>query len=152
MNESQISQAGKPSEESLSHPPNPSSRILVVERDDNVRRFSTELLIQFGYQVDAAADAAAAWEILRTQNYHLVITDNDMPKVTGVDLLKKLHGACMALPVIMVARALPKEDFTQCPWLLPAALLLEPYQPCELVVTVQEVLRVTDGAPPPPNR
>jgi CheY-like chemotaxis protein len=152
MNESQISQAGQPSEELLPQPPNPSCRILVVERDDNIRRFNTELLIQFGYQVDAAANGATAWEILHSHSYHLVVTDDDMPNVSGVDLLKKLHGARMALPVIMVARTLPKEDFTQCPWLLPAALLLEPYQPYDFVVTVQEVLRATYRQIAPPNR
>lgn len=127
----------------------------MVGGDDNVRRFNTELLIQFGYDVEAAPDGATARDTLQSHSYHLIVTDNEMPKVTGVDLLKKLHGARIALPVIMATSALPTEDFTHCPWLLPAALLLELNQPYELVVTVQEILRATDGAPQqiaPPNR
>jgi CheY-like chemotaxis protein len=146
MNESKISQAGQPAEELLQRQSNPPRRILVVESDDMVRRFNTELLNQFGYNVDAVADGSAAWDTIQSNSYHLVVTDNDMPEVTGVDLLKKLHAARMALPVIMATSTLPKEDFTQCPWLLPAAMLLEPYQPYELVVTVQEVLRATNSA------
>jgi CheY-like chemotaxis protein len=143
MNEIKISQAGQPAKELLQRPSNPRHRILVVESDDMVRRFNTELLTQFGYQVDAVADGSVAWDTIQSQTYHLVVTDNDVPKVTGVDLLKKLHAARMALPVVMTATTLPKEDFTQCSWLLPAALLLEPYQAHELVVTVQEVLRAS---------
>jgi DNA-binding response OmpR family regulator len=118
----------------------------VVEDDANIRNLNTEVLIQFGYQVDAAPDGAAAWNTLQSENYHLVVTDNDMPKVTGVELLKMLHAARMTLPVVMATGMLPKEDFSHCPWLLPAALLLKPYTLLELVRTVQGVLRVTDGA------
>lgn len=149
MNESEILQAGQPAKDLLHRQANPPRRILVVAGDDMVRRFNAELLSQFGYHVDAIADGAVAWGKIQSNSYHLVVTDNDMPKVTGVDLLNKVHAARMALPVVMATSTLPKKDFTQCPWLLPAALLLEPYRPYELVATVQEVLRATNTAPGP---
>jgi len=75
-----------------------------------------------------------------------VITDHKMPKVTGVELLKKLRAARMDLPVILVTAALPREEFTRQPWLQPAATLLKPYTVEELLGTVKEVLCATGDA------
>jgi len=75
-----------------------------------------------------------------------VITDNNMPRLTGIELLKKLCAARMALPVIMATGTLPKEEFTRYPWLQPAATLLKPYTVEELLGTVKEVLRATVSA------
>jgi two-component system, cell cycle sensor histidine kinase and response regulator CckA len=74
-------------------PAKPIQRILVVEDDISIRRLRTEMLIRSGYQVDAAADGAAGWKALQGKSYDLVITDNFMPKVTGVEMVKKLHAA-----------------------------------------------------------
>jgi DNA-binding response OmpR family regulator len=126
--------------------PAPRQRILVVEDDDDIRRLNTEALIRHGYQVDAAEDGAVAWDALQHDTYDLLVTDNAMPKVTGVELLKKLHGARMAVPVIMATGALPTPEFIRSPWLQPTATMLKPYTLDELVGTVREVLRATEDA------
>jgi DNA-binding response OmpR family regulator len=133
----------------------PPCRILVVEDDKDIRQLNTEALTQCGYHVDAAEDGAAAWNTLQSTGYDLMVTDNEMPKVTGVDLLKKLHAAHLALPVIMATGALPVDEFARHPWLQPAAMLIKPYTLDELVGTVRQVLRVAEGsggqiAPPAP--
>src|SRR5450759_780416 len=80
---------------------NPPHRILVVEEDIHVRQLNTEVLTRSGYEVDAAEDGAAAWVALNGDSYDLMITDNGMPKLTGIELLRKLRAARMELPVIM---------------------------------------------------
>lgn len=122
-------------------------RILVVEDDADIRQLNAEALIQCGYHVEAAEDGAAAWDTLQASGYDLMVTDNEMPKVTGVDLLKKLHAAHLALPVIMATGALPVDEFTRHPWLQPAAILIKPYTLDELVGTVRQVLSVAGGSP-----
>ena len=67
-----------------------------------------------------------------------------MPKMSGVELLKKLHAARMAMPTIMASGTLPNEQFTQCPWLQSVAMLPKPYTSDELLGTVEEALHVTD--------
>jgi two-component system alkaline phosphatase synthesis response regulator PhoP len=130
-------------------------RILVVDDDHDIRRLSAEVLMHHGYQVDAAEDGAVAWDALQLKRYDLLVTDNNMPKVSGVELLKKVYAARMALPVIMATGTLPREEFIRYPWLQPAATLLKPYAMEEFLGTVQKVLRVTDGdreqLPPPPD-
>jgi len=132
-----------------------SARILVVEDDIDVRHLNLEVLIGSGYQVDAAADGAAAWDALIADSYDLMITDNNMPKLTGVELLKKLRSARMELPVIMATGVLPTEEFARCPWLQPAAMLVKPYTVDALLEKVKAVLRAANSEPaqlePPPE-
>lgn len=115
-------------------------RILVVEDDSAIRQLNTEVLIRFGYHVDAAEDGVAAWEALNADGYDLMITDNNMPNVSGLELLKKLRAARMDLPVIMATGTVPTEEFTRYPWLRPAATLLKPYTAEEMLRMVKIVL------------
>ncbi len=118
---------------------------LVMHDDGDILQLSTEVLIRSGYEVDAAADGAAAWETLNATSYDLLITDYEMPKVSGVDLLKKLQASRKALPVIVVSPSLPKPEFVRNSWLQPAISLLMPYTVAEYLGTVEELLRVTEG-------
>ena len=122
---------------------NPSARILVVEDDPFIRHLSAEVLIRQGYVVNAAADGAAAWKELQAINYNLLITDYELPKITGLGLVKKLRAARLALPVVMVADKLPAHALARNPSLQLAATLLKPFAIDALVDTVKNVLRAT---------
>ncbi len=125
---------------------NPPHRILVVEDDQCIRYLNTEVLSLCGYQVDGAEDGAIGWEALNAHTYDLMITDNSMPKMTGVELLAKLNAARMALPVIMATGSPPEEEFARQPWLRPAATLVKPYTVEQLLGTVKKVLREAEAA------
>jgi DNA-binding response OmpR family regulator len=120
-------------------------RILVVDDEPLILRLNTQMLFGAGYNVDAAADGADAWDTLQLNCYDLMITDNNMPKVSGVELIQKVHVARMTLPVIMATGALPTEEFARYPHLQPAAIMLKPYTSEEFLGMVREVLRATDG-------
>jgi acetyltransferase-like isoleucine patch superfamily enzyme/CheY-like chemotaxis protein len=128
--------AAKPEED----PANPPHRILVVEDDRDLRRINAMVLIHSGYAVDTAEDGAAAWETLQANRYDLLITDNNMPRLTGIELLKKLRSARMGLPVIMATGTVPTQELAQNPWLEPVATLAKPYAPDQLLNTVKDVL------------
>jgi DNA-binding response OmpR family regulator len=141
MNDSRTTYAGKVAASPLQSQTNPPDRILVVEDDDFFRQLNARVLLRSGYEVDTAEDGAVAWQSLNTESYDLLITDNSMPKVSGVELLKQLRAARMALPVIMATGTLPEQEFTRFPWLRPAATLLKPYSGEEMLRTVKKVLR-----------
>ena len=122
-------------------------RILVVDDDGDIRRLNTEVLVGSGYKVDAAADGAVAWDILQLNSYDLLLTDYDMPKVTGVELLEKLRAAGMLLPVILASGTIPMKELSRHPWLQIDATLLKPYTPDELLARVTEVLSAITAAP-----
>lgn len=119
---------------------NPSNRILVVDDDMLIRQLNAKVLSLFGYQTETAADGAAAWEALQANSYDLLITDNNMPKVSGVELVKKVRSARMALPVILASGALPTQELDRNPWLQPVATLVKPFSSGQLLETVKEVL------------
>lgn len=128
----------------------PPRRILVVEDESDIRSFNAEVLRRSGYQVDTAEDGEAGWKALHAIGYDLdsfdlLITDNDMPKVTGVELVRKLRAARMELPVVMATGMLPAPDPSLSPWLQPAAILLKPYTADALLGTVRDVLHATDN-------
>jgi DNA-binding response OmpR family regulator len=134
---------------------NQRQRILVVEDDEDVRRLNAEVLSGSGYKVDAAEDGAIAWDTLKLNSYDLLVTDNNLPRVSGVELLKKLRTARMTLPVILVSGTMPTNELNRHPWLQIDATLLKPYTPDELLAAVRKVLYATDGisgqAAPRPN-
>ena len=125
----------------------PPRRILVVEDDISLRRLNTQVLSRSGYEVDGAADGAIAWQALSTDCYDLLVTAHDIPKLTGVELVRKVRAARMALPVVMATGTLPKEEFIRQPWLQPAAMLPKPYTAEEMLRTVKKVLHEADSFP-----
>jgi DNA-binding response OmpR family regulator len=147
MKDNTSSQADESASAPLRNPTEPPGRILVVEDDICIRQLIAEVLIHSGYEVDAAEDGAAAWETLQTRAFNLLITDNNMPRLTGVELVRKLRSARMALPVIMATGGLPAEALAQNPSLQLAALLPKPFSIDELLATVRVVLRDNDRVP-----
>lgn len=123
----------------------PAPRILVADDEPVIRRLNSNLLITAGYQVDTAADGAAAWDLLEHNGYDLLITDHAMPKLTGLELLKKLRHAGMTLPVIMATGTLPIDEFSRHRWLQPVVALLKPYGVAEFLNAVKVVLQATNG-------
>jgi DNA-binding response OmpR family regulator len=119
---------------------NPPNRILFVDDNLNVREAAAKVLIDCGYHVDAAEDGEAAWKALHATNYDLLITDQIMPKLSGVELVKKVRAAQMKLPVVLVSATLPTEELDLHPWLHLAATLMKPFTIDELLETVERAL------------
>jgi DNA-binding response OmpR family regulator len=132
----------------------PPRRILVVDDEPDICRLHTEVLTNHGYAVDTAEDGKAGWEVLSAtrhapESYALLITDHDMPGLSGLALVKKLRAARMALPVIMSTGGLPPEDLlTRYPWVQPLVTLEKPYSIKVLLGAVEAVLS-TDGVARP---
>jgi DNA-binding response OmpR family regulator len=95
--------------------------------------------------MDAAADGAAGWEALQAKRYDLLITDNFMPKVTGIEMLHKVQAASMQVQVIMATALFPKEEFARYPWLGALTTLLKPFRAAELLSTVRRVLEARES-------
>ena len=130
----------KPAGVSRQRPANFTHRILVVDDDSDTRQLSIDVLAGSGYDVEAVIDGAAGWDALQANRYDLTITDNKMPKMTGLELIEKLRSARMALPVIMATRYLPVNEFARRPWLKPDAMLQRPFSNDDLLETVQKIL------------
>jgi two-component system sensor histidine kinase and response regulator WspE len=87
-------------------------RILVVDDSITVREVERNMLASRGYQVDVAVDGMDGWNAIRMEEYDLVISDVDMPRMNGfefVQLIKqddRLHNT----PVMIVSYKDREED------------------------------------------
>lgn len=115
--------------------------ILYVEDDDSLRSLLAGLLFNSGYRVDVAEDGQAGWEALRLRSYDLLITDDQMPRLSGLELIKRLRSAGHTLPVVVASGCFDARRVQRHDWLQVAAILKKPFTPEEFLETVKQVLR-----------
>lgn len=136
--------------------PGKQQRILVVDDDASLRRLNRAALMKNGYVVDTASDGQAGWERIQTSPYDLVITDFNMPRMTGWQLIEKIHVNNLKLPVILVTADYPQTLLNQQPGMQIEAMLLKPYNLEELLTVVGNVLYCSEQGSPdfklPPRR
>jgi len=83
-----------------------STRILLVDDDDATRELLCDFFGDRGYAVETAGDGAKALMRLATFAADLVITDLEMPGMSGLELIRSLHATRHQTPVLLVtARA-----------------------------------------------
>jgi two-component system sensor histidine kinase and response regulator WspE len=87
-------------------------RILVVDDSITVREVQRSLLQNRGYEVDVAVDGMDGWNALRAGLYDLTITDVDMPRMNGIELVSKIKAdpKLHSIPVIIVSYKDREED------------------------------------------
>lgn len=121
----------------------PRTRILYVDDDASLRSLGKLVLARSGYDVDTAADGLEAWGALHDANYHLLITDQNMPRRTGLELATQVRLSGMRLPIVLVSGSMEALRDPSADWLALAARLPKPFRPDALIGTVEQVLLAT---------
>jgi CheY-like chemotaxis protein len=120
------------------------ARILYVDDEPQLRRLGELVLVQSGYEVHTAADGAEAWDALQHVHYNLLITDHDMPRLTGLELATQARLAGMRIPIVLASGSANALCDPASSWLDLAARLPKPFGADALVMTVEQVLRVAN--------
>jgi DNA-binding NtrC family response regulator len=89
--------------------------VLVVDDDDDWRGIMADVLSEEGFSVSTASDGRAACVSLRRSKPEVVVTDVDMPVMTGRELLAWLRSTDSTLPVIVVTGEDELAIATKCP-------------------------------------
>lgn len=89
-----------------------SKRVLVVDDSLTVRELERKLLLSRGYQVSVAVDGMDGWNALRAETFDLLITDIDMPRMDGIELVTHVRQdpRLRSLPVMVVSYKDREED------------------------------------------
>jgi DNA-binding response OmpR family regulator len=83
-------------------------RILLVEDDPDAALFAVHVLANRGrFEVTHTADPAVALRLAAAEHWDLVLTDLDLPGMTGLELLGALRRVAPALPVAVVTAHAP---------------------------------------------
>ena len=114
--------------------------ILVVEDDESLRRVTQAQLERAGHAVTAAADATEALEILRTKPQDLVLSDLNLPDLSGLDLLKTVRADFPETAIVIVTAYGTIETAVEAIKLGAYDYLTKPVHPEELRTLVTRVL------------
>lgn len=80
-------------------------RVLVVDDSITVREVECRILENHGYEVDVAVNGVDGWNTVRIGEYDLVVTDVDMPRMNGIELVKAIKSdpRLRTMPVMIVS-------------------------------------------------
>jgi DNA-binding response OmpR family regulator len=130
----------QPDGSSLRSFPTSAARILVVDDDEGVRDIFGEVLRANGYDVHSAGDGEAGWAALSDGSTDLLITDHEMPGLTGGDLLLRARAAHFILPVILVSGKLVWPDSDLLRVLQPGVALGKPFSWADLLANARRLI------------
>jgi DNA-binding NtrC family response regulator len=126
--------------------PPPGARILVVDDEEIVLVALRQTLVQLGYQVTTAPDAIQALGKLREQPFAVVISDHQMPTLTGLELLAQVRELqpeasrvliTAVLQLGTVIEAINKAEIFR--------FLIKPWERAELIGTVRAAVERHDA-------
>ncbi len=116
------------------------SKILVVDDDVYVREFIAETLRRKGYQLDQADSGESALEIIRQQEFDLIITDLKMKNIGGLDVLKASLGIQPDCRVMVITAFGTIDNAVEAMKLGACDYFTKPVTPDELEILVENAL------------
>ncbi|GAB5459488.1 MAG: response regulator [Henriciella sp.] len=125
------------------------THILVVDDDDRIRDLTSKFLQREGHRITAAPDAAAARKLFQTFSFDLAILDIMMPGEDGLSLLKALRDEGNTTPVLLLTARGQASDRIEGLRLGADDYLPKPFEPEELALRSQAILRRSHVPPPP---
>jgi DNA-binding NtrC family response regulator len=115
-------------------------KILIVDDEEGMRRLLVRVLTREGYQALAAASGADAMARIAGESFDLVITDIQMPGMTGLALLEELKSFDPALPVVVITAYGTVESAVQALRAGAYDYLTKPFETDEIKLTVAKAL------------
>lgn len=125
-----------------------SKRVLVVDDSLSIRRIAASYLTQAGLEVETAVDGSDALEKLRTGDFGLVVSDLEMPRVNGFELLSEMrrHSDLEQIPVIILTSRDAAKHRDRARELGAADYLIKPVSREQLTSAVSALLARADAA------
>ena len=77
-------------------------KILVVDDESGIRFLLSEVLLNKGFEVSLASDGQESLDKLEQDDFDLVVTDINMPKLDGVAMLKRMKKTCRDVKIIIM--------------------------------------------------
>ena len=125
-------------------------KILIVDDFSTMRRIVKNLLNDLGYaNTTEADDGKTAWPLLQAGEFDFVVTDWNMPGMTGIDLLKNIRAdARLAkLPVLMVTAEAQRDQIIEAAKAGVNGYIIKPFTAVTLKEKIDKIFqRVTEAA------
>jgi two-component system chemotaxis response regulator CheY len=124
-------------------------KFLVVDDFSTMRRIVRNLLKELGFtNVDEAEDGVAALQKLKGEQFDFVVSDWNMPNMTGIDLLKAIRAdaALKHLPVLMVTAEAKKENIIEAAKAGASGYVVKPFTAATLDEKLNKIFKAMSGA------
>jgi len=117
-------------------------RIMIVDDVASIRQIVTKVFQDVGYQVTEAARGDEALDLAKIKRVHLVITDVEMPGMTGLDLIRELRElkTYKTTPILILARDASDGNIKKAEGLGASGFIEKPFTPDRLLSVVNQVL------------
>ncbi len=92
---------------------NTSLKVLVVDDFATMRKIATKMLSKIGFEnVVQAASGVEAWELMQNEIIDVVLTDWNMPEMSGIELLETIRGdnRFQGLPVVLITAEAERDN------------------------------------------
>ncbi len=117
-------------------------RILVVDDFATMRRIIKNILRQLGFNnITEADDGTSAWEVLNQDKIDFVISDWNMPKMPGIDLLRKVRASeeFADMPFLMVTAEAQQENVIEAVQAKVSNYIVKPFTPDVLIQKIEKI-------------
>jgi DNA-binding NtrC family response regulator len=116
------------------------SRVLVVDDESLMREFISESLLAQGYEVDCAENGARAIELMVGETYDVILTDYKMPKVTGMDVLRRARERMPDAKVVIMTAYGTVENAVEAMKLGAFDYITKPFSVDEILILVKRAV------------
>jgi DNA-binding response OmpR family regulator len=120
----------------------------VIDDEPTVRGFVCDLLEGLGYEAEDAEDGRQGLALLERHRYDLVITDLQMPNVSGWDVVNAVRGRLPTMPIIMISGFATEDDMKEARQ-VGVPLLQKPFSVAELQRVMRQALSGDTSQPEP---
>lgn len=118
------------------------SRVLLVDDEPAVARALGRILTASGCEVDTHSDGATALRALTERTYDVVVSDIQLPSITGIELLRRIRTYDLDIPVILLTGNPSLENAIEAIELGALKYLGKPIEPQDLVTAVERAARL----------
>jgi two-component system chemotaxis response regulator CheY len=115
-------------------------RILVVDDMGSIRQVITALLKSCGYDTVEASSGAMALQLMQTTKFDLVLSDWNMPGMTGTELVTAIRLKDAAIPVVMVTAEADRQRVLEMQSIGVNGYLIKPFKQQSLLTVVAKIL------------
>ena len=123
-------------------------KILIVDDFSTMRRIIKNLLRDLGFNnTQEADDGQTAWPMLQTGNFDFLVTDWNMPIMTGIELLKKVREDenLASLPVLLVTAEAKKEQIVEAAQAGVNGYVVKPFTAITLKEKIEKIFERIEG-------
>ncbi|MDA8161751.1 MAG: response regulator [Desulfobacteraceae bacterium] len=117
-------------------------KVMIVDDFATMRRIVKNILAQLGFKnFIEADDGSTAWDILKKEEVGLIVSDWNMPKMTGIEFLKKVRAdeKLKDLPFLMVTAEAQKENIVEAVKARVSNYIVKPFTPETLGEKIQKI-------------